>query len=150
MPINEKKVFKFAKGFRGRAKNCRVIARARVEKALQVCELVFFFEFVRFTFLCTQKMYVSRKLNKRIWRQTWITEISAGVRQFGITYSRFISGLEPANVKINRKMLAELAKNEPYSFASLVSYVQNFSISSPQYPKQRGVIPPLPVYELMP
>jgi len=96
------KIFKLAKGFRGRAKNCKSIARERVEKALE-------------------HSFVGRKLKKRQFRSLWITRINAGVTQYGLTYSRFMHGLVLANIKLDRKIIADLCVNEPYSFKTLVS-----------------------------
>jgi len=60
-----------------------------------------------------------RKQKKRLFRRLWITRINAGARQHGLSYSRFINGLSNAGVDINRKVLAELAVNEPAAFANL-------------------------------
>mmetsp|Transcript_4016 Transcript_4016/g.9461 ORF Transcript_4016/g.9461 Transcript_4016/m.9461 type:complete len:147 (-) Transcript_4016:104-544(-) len=103
--MRKKLVFKFAKGFRGRAKNCHRIARNRVEKALQ-------------------HAYRGRKLKKRDNRQIWIGQVNAGSLQYGVPYSGFIHGLKKNNIGLNRKMLAELAENEPLSFQSLVVHVK--------------------------
>ena len=100
------KIFKLAKGFRGRAKNTIRIARNRVEKALQYA-------------------YRDRKAKKRDFRGLWIQQINAGTREHGIGYSEFISGLKDENIQLNRKMLADLAQNEPYSFKALVHSVQS-------------------------
>ena len=99
------KIFKLAKGFRGRAKNTIRIARNRVEKALQYA-------------------YRDRMAKKRDFRGLWIQQINAGVREHGIGYSEFISGLKDENIQLNRKMLADLAQNEPYSFKALVDVVK--------------------------
>eukprot|EP00465_Bigelowiella_longifila_P012192 CAMPEP_0185263682 /NCGR_PEP_ID=MMETSP1359-20130426/15752_1 /TAXON_ID=552665 /ORGANISM="Bigelowiella longifila, Strain CCMP242" /LENGTH=144 /DNA_ID=CAMNT_0027851377 /DNA_START=63 /DNA_END=497 /DNA_ORIENTATION=- len=98
-------VYKFAKGFRGRAKNCHRIARNRVEKSLQ-------------------HAYKGRKLKKRDNREVWIQKINAGARQHGVSYNRFICALKDSSIGLNRKMLAELAENEPFSFKSLVMEVK--------------------------
>ena len=63
--------------------------------------------------------YRDRKQKKRVFRRLWITRINAGARQHGLSYSRFINGLANAGVEINRKVLAELAVNEPAAFANL-------------------------------
>ena len=63
--------------------------------------------------------YRDRKQNKRNFRKLWITRINAGVRQYGLSYSEFIFGLNKAGIEINRKMLAELAVNEPESFKKI-------------------------------
>lgn len=105
MPMNKKKVLELAKGFRGRAKNCIRIARERVEKALQY-------------------QYESRREKKRHIRKLWITKINAGTREYNLTYGRFIHGLTQSNIWLNRKMLSDLAANEPYSFKALVNHVK--------------------------
>ena len=99
--MNRTKIFALAKGFRGRAKNCYNIARPRVEKALQY-------------------QYRDRRQKKRDVRQLWIAQVNAGARQYGTTYSRLLHGLVRANVKLNRKMLANLAVYEPSSFGAVV------------------------------
>ena len=63
--------------------------------------------------------YRDRRVRKRDFRKLWITRINAGVRLHGISYSRFINGLKQANVEINRKMLSEMAINDPESFGKL-------------------------------
>lgn len=64
--------------------------------------------------------YVGRKQRKRHFRRLWITRISAAVRPHGINYSQFIHGLNQAGINLNRKMLAELAVNEPATFETIV------------------------------
>ncbi|GIL81729.1 hypothetical protein Vretimale_1316 [Volvox reticuliferus] len=105
MPINRQKIFQLASNFRGRARNCIKLARLQVEKALQ-------------------HAYVGRKLKKRYWRSVWIQRINAGAREHGVTYTTFITGLKQENVQLNRKVLSELAMNEPYSFKALVDQVR--------------------------
>jgi len=95
------KILRLATGFRGRAKNCISIARERVEKSLQYA-------------------YRDRKVKKRDMRRLWITRINAGSRQYGVRYSDFIRGLGEQRIEVNRKMLSELATNEPYSFKAYV------------------------------
>ena len=63
--------------------------------------------------------YRDRKQNKRNFRKLWITRINAGCRQNNISYSKFIDGLNKAGITINRKMLSELAINDPAAFANL-------------------------------
>lgn len=92
---------KYAKGYRGRAKNCFRIAIRRVEKAWQYA-------------------YRDRRLKKRNWRKLWIQRIQAGARQYGIRYSLFIPMLQRNNIQLNRKILAEMAANEPFAFKSVV------------------------------
>lgn len=65
--------------------------------------------------------YVGRRLRKRDFRKLWITRINAGVREHGLSYSRFIYGLKNAKIDINRKMLSEMAINDKVAFAELVN-----------------------------
>ncbi|WP_071028167.1 50S ribosomal protein L20 [Peptoniphilus raoultii] len=64
--------------------------------------------------------FIGRKQRKRDFRKLWITRINAGARLNGMSYSKFISGLKKAGVNINRKMLSEMAINDPNGFAELV------------------------------
>ena len=63
--------------------------------------------------------YVGRKQNKRNFRQLWITRINAASRLNGLTYSTFMNGLKKAGIDLNRKVLADIAVNDPAAFASL-------------------------------
>jgi large subunit ribosomal protein L20 len=96
-----KKVLKRAKGFYGRRKNTIRTAKAAVDKAGQYA-------------------FRDRKNRKRSFRALWIQRINAAVREHGLTYGRFISGLGKAGVEVDRKVLAELAVSEPASFKALV------------------------------
>jgi large subunit ribosomal protein L20 len=96
-----KKVLKRAKGFYGRRKNTIRTAKAAVDKAGQYA-------------------FRDRKNRKRSFRALWIQRINAAVREHGLTYGRFISGLGKAGVAVDRKVLAELAVSEPASFKALV------------------------------
>ena len=100
-----KKVFKAVKGQWGRRKNTIRIARQAMEKALQYA-------------------YRDRRAKKREFRSLWIQRINAGVRAEGLTYSRFIDGLNKSKIKLDRKVLADLAYNNPEAFKSLVKKVQ--------------------------
>ena len=100
-----KKVFKAVKGQWGRRKNTIRIARQAMEKALQYA-------------------YRDRRAKKREFRSLWIQRIIAGVRAEGLTYSRFINGLNKSKIKLDRKVLADLAYNNPEAFKSLVKKVQ--------------------------
>ena len=100
-----KKIIKMAKGYRGRSKNCYRIALRRVEKALQYA-------------------YRDRRTRKRDFRGLWIQRINAAVREHGLNYSKFMGGLIKAGVEVNRKVLAELAVNEPNAFKALVDRSQ--------------------------
>lgn len=101
-----KKVLKLAKGYRGRSKNCFKIALQRVEKALQYA-------------------YRDRRNRKRDMRGLWIQRINAAVRTYGIVYSRFIDGLIKANIMLDRKVLADMAVNEPAAFELIVNKVKS-------------------------
>src|ERR1700677_1175521 len=96
-----KRVFKAAKGFRGRRKNTITSANAAVDKSLQ-------------------HNYIGRKERKRNFRALWIQRINAACREHGVTYSRFISGLAGAGIEIDRKVLSDLAIHEPVAFKALV------------------------------
>ena len=100
-----KKVFKAVKGQFGRRKNTIRIARQSMEKALQYA-------------------YRDRRNKKREFRSLWIQRINAGVRSEGLTYSKFINGLNKSKIKLDRKVLADLAYNNPDAFKSLVKKVQ--------------------------
>jgi large subunit ribosomal protein L20 len=68
--------------------------------------------------------YRDRKVRKRDFRKLWITRINAAARNNGLSYSRFMNGLKKAGVAVNRKMLADLAVNDPAAFSSLVKIAQ--------------------------
>jgi large subunit ribosomal protein L20 len=99
--LRRKRVFKQAKGFYGRRKNTITSANAAVDRSMQYA-------------------YVGRKLRKRNFRALWIQRINAAVREHGLTYSRFISGLAAAGIEVDRKVLADLAVREPEAFKALV------------------------------
>jgi len=101
-----KKVLKAVKGQYGRRKNTIRIARQAMEKAMQYA-------------------YRDRKAKKREFRSLWIQRINAGVRAEGLTYARFINGLIKSKIKLDRKVLAELAYNNPEAFKSIVKKVQS-------------------------
>ena len=96
-----KKTLEAAKGFYGRRKNTIRAAKAAVDKAMQYA-------------------YRDRKNKKRTFRALWIQRINAAVREFGLTYSRFIDGLSRAGVEVDRKVLSELAIHEPAAFKAIV------------------------------
>lgn len=96
-----KKIIDAAKGFRGRRKNTFRIANQAVEKAGQYA-------------------YIGRKLKKRQFRALWIQRINAAVREHGMTYGRFMDGLNKAGIELDRKVLADMAGNEPDAFKLLV------------------------------
>lgn len=96
-----KKVLAQAKGYRGRRKNTFRIANQAVEKAGQYA-------------------YIGRKLKKRQFRALWIQRINAAARAEGLTYGRFMEGLKNAGIDLDRKVLADMAGNEPEAFKALV------------------------------
>jgi large subunit ribosomal protein L20 len=96
-----KKTLRAAKGFFGRRKNTIRAAKAAVDKSMQYA-------------------YRDRKNRKREFRALWIQRINAAVREHGLTYSRFISGLISAGVEVDRKVLSDLAITEPAAFAAIV------------------------------
>ena len=69
--------------------------------------------------------FVGRKQKKRQFRNLWITRINNAVRPLGMNYSTFMAGLKKAGIELNRKMLSEMAINDPKSFAALVETVKN-------------------------
>ena len=95
-----KKIIDQAKGYRGRRKNTFRIANQAVEKAGQYA-------------------YIGRKLKKRQYRALWIQRINAAARLHGLTYSRFMNGLKNAGIELDRKVLADIAGNDPEAFAVL-------------------------------
>ncbi len=95
-----KKVLKAAKGYYGRRKNTIRVAKQAVEKALQY-------------------QFRDRKRKKRTFRALWIQRINAAVREHGLTYGRFIDGLNKAGIEIDRKVLADLAVHDAAGFKSL-------------------------------
>src|SRR6478752_2698842 len=96
-----KKVLKAAEGFYGRRKSSITVAKAAVDKAGQYA-------------------YRDRRTKKRNFRSLWIQRINAAVREHGLTYGRFIDGLNRAGIVIDRKVLSDLAITDPGSFAALV------------------------------
>ena len=103
--MRAEKILKLAKGFRGRAKNTIRTARNRVEKGLHYA-------------------YRDRRAKKRDFRAEWIQQINAAAREHGVKYGEFMHGLKEENIDVNRKMLADLAQNEPFSFKALVDQVK--------------------------
>jgi large subunit ribosomal protein L20 len=96
-----KKTLKAAKGFYGRRKNTIRTAKAAVDKAMQYATR-------------------DRRVKKRTFRALWIQRINAAVREFGLTYSRFIDGLAKAGVEVDRKVLSDIAIREPDAFKAIV------------------------------
>ncbi|KZM51086.1 50S ribosomal protein L20 [Labrenzia sp. OB1] len=101
-----KKVLKAAKGYYGRRKNTIRIAKQAVEKAGQYA-------------------YRDRKAKKRTFRSLWIQRINAATRQHGMTYGRFINGLSKAGIEVDRKVLSDLAINQPDAFKVLVDQAES-------------------------
>lgn len=101
----KKKVLNQAKGFYGKRKNVYTVAKNVLEKGLGY-------------------KYVGRKLKKREYRSLWIVRINAAVREEGMSYSVFMNKLATKGIDLNRKVLADLAMNEPESFKALVASVK--------------------------
>ena len=100
-----KKILKQAKGFYGKRKNVLTVAKNVVEKGMTY-------------------MYVGRKVKKREYRSLWIARINAAVRAEGLSYSGFIYKLHAKGIELDRKVLADLAMNNPETFKSLVDSVK--------------------------
>jgi large subunit ribosomal protein L20 len=100
-----KKILKQAKGFYGKRKNVYTVAKNVVEKGMTY-------------------MFVGRKLKKREYRTLWIARINAAVREEGLTYSEFINRLSKKGITLDRKVLADLAMNNPETFKNLVAQVK--------------------------
>ena len=101
-----KKVLKLAKGFRGSRSKLYRPANTFVMKALN-------------------NAYIGRKLKKRDFRKLWIQRINAAARMNGISYSRLMNGLKLAGVEVNRKMLSEMAIQDPAGFAQLAELAKS-------------------------
>ena len=97
-----KKILNLAKGYRGRNSNVFTVAKEKVEKALSYA-------------------YRDRKRKKTNFRSLWIVRINAAVRAEGLTYSRFMRGLSQANIKLDRKVLADIAVNDAKAFSDLIT-----------------------------
>jgi large subunit ribosomal protein L20 len=101
-----KKVLKLAKGYFGRKSKAFRIANQAVMKSLIYA-------------------YRDRRTKKRNFRQLWISRINAAARLNGMSYSKFMNGLKKADIKLNRKVLADMAVNDAEGFAQLVNSVKN-------------------------
>jgi len=101
-----KKVLKAVKGQWGRRKNTIRVAKQAMEKAMQYA-------------------YRDRRTKKRDFRSLWIQRINAGVRAEGLTYSKFINGLNKSGIKLDRKILAEIAYDNPEAFKTIVKKAQS-------------------------
>ncbi len=100
-----KKVLDRVKGQWGSRKNVWTVAKNAYEKSLAYA-------------------YVGRKIKKRDYRALWIQRINAGVREYGMSYSVFMGKLRENNIEINRKVLADLAMNNPEAFKAIVDKVK--------------------------
>jgi len=100
-----KRILKQAKGFFGKRKNVYTVAKNVLEKGLTYS-------------------YVGRKLKKRDYRSLWIVRINAAVREEGLTYSEFINKLKVKGIELDRKVLADMAMNNPESCKQLVNSVK--------------------------
>lgn len=103
--VKHKKILKLAKGYRESNHALYRIALEKVEKGLQYA-------------------YRDRRKKKSNFRALWIQRINAGVREYGLTYSVFINGLNKAGIEMDRKILADLAMNQPAAFAKVVDSVK--------------------------
>ena len=101
-----KKVLKQVRGQYGRRKNTIRVAKQALEKAMQYA-------------------YRDRRAKKREFRSLWIQRINAGVRAEGLTYSKFINGLSKSGIKLDRKILAEIAYDNPEAFKIIVKKAQS-------------------------
>ena len=99
-----KKILKSAKGYFGRRKNVHTIAKNAVEKGMQYA-------------------YRDRKNKKRTFRSLWIQRINAGARLYGMSYSSLMGKINNADIKLNRKVLADLAMNQPKAFKAIIDKV---------------------------
>jgi large subunit ribosomal protein L20 len=100
-----KRILKQAKGFYGKRKNVYTVAKNVVEKGMTYS-------------------YVGRKLKKREYRRLWIARINAAVREEGLTYSQFMNLISKKGITLDRKVLADLAMNNPESFSALIAQVK--------------------------
>ena len=99
-----KKILKLAKGYRGARSRVFRVAKQAVIKAGQYA-------------------YRDRKQKKRVFRSLWIAKINAAARQNNISYSQLINGLKKSDIKLNRKMLADLAMNNSQNFSDLIKLI---------------------------
>ncbi len=100
-----KKVLKLAKGYFGRRKNVWTVAKNAVDKAMLYA-------------------YRDRKTNKRNFRSLWITRINAAARLHGLSYSQFMGKVKNNGIELNRKVLADLAVNNPDAFKAVVEKIK--------------------------
>ena len=121
----KKKIFRLSKGFRGRLNNCFTLAIRSVHKAMLY-------------------RYKSRRLKRRAVRRQWISTLNPALREHGYMYSRFINGLNKSVVNLDRKVLADLAINEPFSFKAIVNEVAD---QTGIHPMTRNVLQAIPLEE---
>ena len=100
-----KKILKLAKGYFGRRKNVWTVAKNAVEKAMLYA-------------------YRDRRTKKRNFRSLWIDRINAGAREHGMSYSQFMGKVKSNNIELNRKVLADLAMNNPQAFKAVVDKIK--------------------------
>lgn len=100
-----KKILRQAKGYYGAKSKLFRMAKQAVTRSMQYA-------------------YIGRKQKKRTFRRLWIARINAACRMYGTNYSRFMSGLKKNNIELNRKVLADMAVNQPEHFKSLVDLVK--------------------------
>ncbi|HAV28607.1 MAG: large subunit ribosomal protein L20 [Flavobacteriales bacterium] len=100
-----KKTMKLAKGYFGRRKNVWTVSKNAVEKGLSYA-------------------YRDRRVKKRSFRSLWIQRINAGARQYDMSYSEFIGKVNAKGIELNRKVLADLAMNNPEAFKAVVDAVK--------------------------
>ena len=100
-----KKILKLAKGYFGRRKNVWTVAKNAVEKAMLYA-------------------YRDRRTKKRNFRSLWISRINAGAREHGMSYSQFMGKVKSNNIELNRKVLADLAMNNPQAFKAIVEKIK--------------------------
>ena len=111
------KILKLAKGFRGGRSKLYRTAKNAVIKALTYA-------------------YRDRRRRKRDFRKLWVIRINAAVREHGLSYSRFIYGLKKANIQLDRRVLANLAIEDPQGFADVVAVVK--SVLEESFPKTQA------------
>ena len=100
-----KNLMKLAKGYFGRRKNVWTVAKNAIEKGMLYA-------------------YSGRKQKKRNFRSLWITRINAGARQHGMSYSQFMGAVHKSGIELNRKVLADLALNQPEAFKAIVETIK--------------------------
>ncbi len=101
-----KKILKQAKGYFGRRKNVLTVAKNAVERGLNFA-------------------YSGRKQKKRLYRSIWIQRINAAVREHGMSYSEFMGAVNKKGININRKVLADLALNNPDAFKVVIDSLKD-------------------------